>query len=76
MVMYQTSDNKLLNFVCIHPESETAADSSGDWNNNATREMLLNVYRDFHEDFRAILAKVDEASLKLWRLLDMVRTFP
>lgn len=73
MVMYQTSNNTLLNFVCIHPESETAGSSSGEWNNETSREMLLDVYRDFHEDFRAILAKVDENSLKLWRLLDMVR---
>jgi hypothetical protein len=72
VVMYPTSNNTLLNFVCIHPEAETAADSSGDWNNQATREMLLRVYRDYHEDFRAILAKADEESLKLWRLLDMV----
>lgn len=72
MVMYQTSNNTLLNFVCIHPEEETAADSTGDWNNNATRDMLLQVYRDYHEDFRAILSKVDEETLRLWRLLDMV----
>ena len=72
MVMYTTSSNTLLNFVCIHPEEETAQDSSGDWNNKATREMLLNVYRDYHDDFKAILEKVDEDSLKLWRLLDMV----
>ena len=71
MVMYTTSNNTLLNFVCIHPEEETAQESSGDWNNKASREQLLNVYRDYHEDFRAILDKVDEESLKLWRLLDM-----
>jgi 2-polyprenyl-6-methoxyphenol hydroxylase-like FAD-dependent oxidoreductase len=76
MVMYPTSNNTLLNFVCIHPEAETAADSSGDWNNEATRDMLLKVFKDYHEDFRAILAKADKESLKLWRLLDMVRSMP
>ena len=72
LVMYPTNDNTLLNLVCIHPEAETASASSGDWNNNATREMLLHVYRDFRDAFKAILSKVDESSLKIWRLLDMV----
>jgi 2-polyprenyl-6-methoxyphenol hydroxylase-like FAD-dependent oxidoreductase len=73
LVMYPTSDNTLLNFVCIHPEAETASVSSGDWNNKATLDMLLAVYQDFHEDFKAILRKADESSLKIWTLLDMVR---
>ena len=71
LVMYPTSDNTLLNFVCIHPEKESASVSSGDWNNKATRDLLLEVYKDWHEDFRAIISKVDENSLKVWRLLDM-----
>jgi 2-polyprenyl-6-methoxyphenol hydroxylase-like FAD-dependent oxidoreductase len=73
LVMYPTSDNTLLNFVCIHPDEETASASSGDWNNKATLEMLLAIYQDFHEDFKAILRKADESSLKIWTLLDMVR---
>lgn len=72
LVMYPTNDNTLLNLVCIHPEAETASTSSGDWNNNATKEMLFRVYDEFHEDFKSILNKVDESSLKIWRLLDMV----
>lgn len=73
LVMYPTSDNTLLNFVCIHPEAETAGVSSNDWNNRATRDALLKVYDEFHDDFKALLSKVDESSLKVWRLLDMVR---
>ena len=76
IVMYPTSNNTLLNLVCIHPEAETGSASSGDWNNKATREMLLRVYEDFHDDFKAILTKVDESSLKIWTLLDMVRPDP
>lgn len=72
LVMYPTSDNSILNFVCIHPEVETESSATGNWNNNATKEMLLDVFRDFHEDFRAILQKSDEDSLKIWKLLDMV----
>ncbi|KAJ9653757.1 hypothetical protein H2198_007104 [Neophaeococcomyces mojaviensis] len=71
LVMYPTSDNTLLNFVCIHPENETSSASSGDWNNEATKDMLLTVYKNFHEDFLAILKKADEKSLKIWRLMDM-----
>ena len=72
LVMYPTNDSTILNLVCIHPEAETASASSGDWNNTATRDMLLTVYQEFHEDFKAILNKADESSLKIWRLLDMV----
>ena len=52
LVMYPTCDNTLLNFVCIHPESASAGSSSGDWNNGATKGLLLEVYQDWHEDFR------------------------
>lgn len=75
MVMYPTSNNSILNFVCIHPENETASTATGSWNNNATKSMLLDVYKDFSEDFKAILAKSNEESLKIWKLLDMVRRF-
>ncbi|KAK5085141.1 hypothetical protein LTR05_004420 [Lithohypha guttulata] len=71
LVMYPTSDNTLLNFVCIHPESETSSTSTGDWNNEANKDTLLTVFRDFHDDFLAILRKADEKSLKVWRLMDM-----
>jgi 2-polyprenyl-6-methoxyphenol hydroxylase-like FAD-dependent oxidoreductase len=72
LVMYPTSDNSILNFVCIHPEAETASKATGDWNNDATKEMLLDVYRDFHADFKSILNKSNAESLKIWKLLDMV----
>ena len=75
MVMYATRDNTLLNFVCIHPEKETSGVSSGDWNTGATKELLLKVMGIFHPDFKAILRKVDENSLKIWRLLDMVSVY-
>ena len=75
MVMYATRDNTLLNFVCIHPEKETSGVSSGDWNTRATKELLLKVMGIFHPDFKAILRKVDENSLKIWRLLDMVSVY-
>ena len=69
LVMYPTSDNTLLNFVCIHPESESGG--SGDWNTESSVSKLLDVYADFREDFRALLEKADPKTLKVWNLLDM-----
>jgi 2-polyprenyl-6-methoxyphenol hydroxylase-like FAD-dependent oxidoreductase len=72
LVMYPTSDNAVVNFVCIHPEEETSATSSGNWDNKANKDLLLKVFEKFHDDFHAVLEKVDENSLKVWRLMDMV----
>ena len=69
LVMYPTSDNTLLNFVCIHPESES--DGSGDWNTASSVSKLLEVFANFSEEFRALLEKADPKTLKVWNLLDM-----
>ena len=69
IVMYPTSDNTLLNFLCIHPESESVA--GDDWNTTGNKTTLLEVYKDFAPEFRAILAKAEPESLKLWKLWDM-----
>jgi 2-polyprenyl-6-methoxyphenol hydroxylase-like FAD-dependent oxidoreductase len=69
IVMYPTNNNEELNFVCIHPSAETNA--SGDWNNEASMEKLLDVYRDFDPSFTALLSKASPETLKIWNLLDM-----
>lgn len=69
VVMYPTSDNQLLNFVCIHPENES--EGGDDWNTDANKSMLLKVYEDFHPDCVALISKADPVSLKVWKLLDM-----
>jgi 2-polyprenyl-6-methoxyphenol hydroxylase-like FAD-dependent oxidoreductase len=69
IVMYSTSNNELLNFVNIHPESESEA--SGDWNTQANLEKMLEVYKDFDPAVLALLGKADPESLKVWKLLDM-----
>lgn len=69
VVVYPTNNHEDLNFVCIHPSSETEA--SGDWNNDTTVEKLLEVYRTFDPVIRALLAKANPATLKVWNLLDM-----
>lgn len=69
VVVYPTNNNEELNFVCIHPSSETSA--SGDWNNETSVSKLLHVFRDFHPSVQALLSKANPETLKLWNLLDM-----
>ncbi|KAL9091419.1 MAG: hypothetical protein Q9165_004805 [Trypethelium subeluteriae] len=70
IVMYPCDDNKLMNFVCMHPSDETAAPAD-DWNAGGNREKMLEVYQNFDKPVLALLAKADPGSLKLWKLLDM-----
>jgi 2-polyprenyl-6-methoxyphenol hydroxylase-like FAD-dependent oxidoreductase len=69
VVMYPTSDNELLNFVCIHPEAES--DGTGDWNTQANESKILDVYKNFDPAMLALIKKADPESLKVWKLLDM-----
>lgn len=69
VVMYPTSNNSLLNFVCIHPEQESEAGE--DWTNDSNKDALLRVYKDFDPKCLALLSKADPDSLKSWKLLDM-----
>lgn len=64
IVMYPTSNNELLNFVNIYPESESEA--SGDWNTQGNLEKMLNVYEDFDPAILALLGKADPDNLKVW----------
>lgn len=69
IVMYPTSKNTELNFVAIHPESESSA--SSDWNQEASLETMLKVYAGFEPAVLAMISKADPQSLKVWVLLDM-----
>ena len=69
IVMYPTSDNELLNFVNIHPESESEA--NGEWNTAGSLQKMLQIYKSFDSDVLALLEKADPATLKTWKLLDM-----
>lgn len=72
IVVYPCQNNELLNFVCIHPADKTAAPTD-DWNAGGSKKALLDVYSNFDESARALLAKSDPTSLKVWQLLDMER---
>ncbi|RMZ85619.1 hypothetical protein DV737_g566, partial [Chaetothyriales sp. CBS 132003] len=69
VVMYPTSNNTLLNFVCIHPEQESEVGEG--WSNTSTKEALLEVYKNFDPGCVELLSKADAESLKTWKLLDM-----
>lgn len=69
VVMYPTSDNRLLNFVCIHPEEESEAGEG--WTAATNKDMLLQVYQKFDPACLALISKANSESLKVWKLLDM-----
>ena len=69
VVMYPTNNNQQLNFVCIHPSSETSA--TGDWNNETSVAKMLEIFCDFDPSIKALLSKADPATLNVWNLLDM-----
>ncbi|KAJ4374154.1 hypothetical protein N0V83_002895 [Neocucurbitaria cava] len=75
VVVYPTSDNTLLNFVCIHPTSESQIQSeepgSSDWQNQGNLNKMLEVYKDFEPAVQKLLGMADKETLKVWELLDM-----
>ncbi|RMZ67774.1 salicylate hydroxylase [Pyrenophora seminiperda CCB06] len=77
VVIYPTSDNTLLNFVCIHPTAESQVDATdgepggGDWQSRGNLAKMLQVYSDWEPALLTLLAMADEDTLKVWELLDM-----
>jgi 2-polyprenyl-6-methoxyphenol hydroxylase-like FAD-dependent oxidoreductase len=75
IVIYPTSNNTLLNFVNIHPTSESQVPSeepnSSDWQNDGNKNKMLQIYKDFDPAVLKLLAMADEETLKVWELLDM-----
>ncbi|KAL4803144.1 hypothetical protein BDV18DRAFT_145205 [Aspergillus unguis] len=70
VVIYPCANHKLLNFVCIHPDSMTKIHDGSEWDQSASKESLLEVYKDFSPRVLKLLAKADPTTLKLWPLLD------
>lgn len=75
VVVYPTSDNTLLNFVNIHPTSESQVNQnepgSSDWQNQGNIDKMLEIYKDFEPAVLKLLSMADEETLKVWELLDM-----
>ncbi|TGO57468.1 hypothetical protein BCON_0065g00280 [Botryotinia convoluta] len=81
VIIYPTSSNSLLNFVCLHPDALSENTDNGEgWGKGGDKENLLRIYEGWDEDMLELLrmAPSSDASdtnttgtLKVWRLLDM-----
>jgi len=70
VIAYPTTNNQLLNFVCIHPDTLSEAGSDG-WNKGGSFDQMLKIYEGFDPAMIALISKADRESLKAWKLLDM-----
>jgi 2-polyprenyl-6-methoxyphenol hydroxylase-like FAD-dependent oxidoreductase len=71
VVMYPTSDNQMLNFVCIHPEAESESEAGSGWNQEGHVDTMLKVYDTFGSPILHLLGKADPNTIGVWTLLDM-----
>ncbi|CAN8099494.1 unnamed protein product [Discula destructiva] len=71
VVMYPCNSNELLNFVCIHPDTESHATKTDEWNKQGDLDQFLKVYQDFDPILLALVRKIDHDAIKVWKLLDM-----
>ena len=69
IVLYATTNNQLLNFVCVHPASLSG--TSDDYNTAASKENLLEVYKDFEASVIKMISKADAETIKVYPLFDM-----
>ncbi|MCJ1471567.1 hypothetical protein MMC13_000207 [Lambiella insularis] len=56
MVLYPCYNNTLLNFVCIHPAE--LSETTDDYNKGASKQQLLDIYRDFEPKAIGLLMNV------------------
>ncbi|RAH42786.1 putative salicylate hydroxylase [Aspergillus brunneoviolaceus CBS 621.78] len=71
VVIYPCANNEILNFVCIHPDTLSKVNTGADWDQEASKDALLEVYKDFKPEVVKILAKADPQTLRVWPLFDM-----
>lgn len=81
VIVYPTSSNSLLNFVCLHPDSLSEIGNAGEgWGKGGDKKNLLKIYEGWDEDMLEMLKMAPESTssdtnttgtLKVWRLLDM-----
>ncbi|KAF4464663.1 fad binding domain [Fusarium albosuccineum] len=71
VVLYPCNSNKTLNFVCIHPESQSHTTASDEWNKTGSVDQLLKVFKDFDPILLRLFKKMNPKELKVWQLLDM-----
>ncbi|KFY28344.1 hypothetical protein V491_00526 [Pseudogymnoascus sp. VKM F-3775] len=69
IVIYPCRNNKLLNFVALHPDEETEAEGE-DWDQAASKDTMLSCFSTYPEDVQILLSKASAKTIKLWKLLD------
>ncbi|KAE8152748.1 hypothetical protein BDV25DRAFT_127732 [Aspergillus avenaceus] len=71
IIMYPTSHNTMLNFVLIHPENESAADTGDTWGQQGNLDKMLHIYKAFDPTVLRLLQKANPKTVKVWKLLDL-----
>ncbi|KAH8889560.1 FAD/NAD(P)-binding domain-containing protein [Thozetella sp. PMI_491] len=71
VVVYPCNDSQLLNFVLVHPDTESHATKSDEWDKQGDIEQIVRVYEGFDPALLALFKKVDPSTLRVWQLLDM-----
>ncbi|WQF77696.1 Putative FAD-binding domain, acetoacetate decarboxylase, FAD/NAD(P)-binding domain superfamily [Colletotrichum destructivum] len=71
IVVYPCNNNQFLNFVCIHPDTESHATATDEWNKKGSIEQLLKVYQEFDPAVLQLIKKVHPDEVNVWQLLDM-----
>lgn len=78
MWFYTTHHNKLLNVVCIHPDSlsqlpSNSTDAFGglEKKEEDNKANMLKIYEGFDPRVLAVLELAEPSSVRLWQLLDM-----
>jgi len=74
--LYTTHFNRLLNFVCMHPDSlsETSNtnDAFGDLQDvHHNKSRMMEIFKDFDPRLVSLLDMAEPSSVRLWQLLDM-----
>jgi hypothetical protein len=69
LVMYPCRNNTEMNFVALHPDSESDGTSER-WNEVGSKKVLLKVFDEFSDDVKALFQKAHPDTVKLWKLLD------
>ncbi|RMJ27116.1 FAD binding domain-containing protein [Aspergillus sp. HF37] len=71
IVMYPTSQNTVLNFVLIHPESESATQTGDTWGQQGNLDKMLRIFDGFNPAILRLVGRADPQSIRVWKLLDM-----
>ncbi|PSK48602.1 Ubiquinone biosynthesis monooxygenase COQ6, mitochondrial [Elsinoe australis] len=70
LVYYPCVNNTLMNFLLIHPSGESRSDGV-EWNQKGDKNQMLEIGKIFPDNFKALMSKAPEDSLKVWTLLDL-----